>query len=98
MIDEDKDLYKRLYVNYVNRLFYYEYSILCGAMGLALCMDNKEYFKYRVRMNINENYEKVFTKDDKSNIYTVLNEEHIVSSVNNNVKDKLLEDLTILVN
>ena len=98
MIDEDKDLYKRLYVHYVNRLFYYEYSILCGAMGLALCMDNKEYFKYRVRMNINENYEKVFTKDDKSNIYTVLNEEHIVSSVNNNVKDKLLEDLTILVN
>jgi hypothetical protein len=98
MIDEDKDLYKRLYAHYVNRLFYYEYSILCGAMGLALCMDNKEYFKYRVRMNINENYEKVFTKDDKSNIYTVLNEEHIVSSVNNNVKDKLLEDLTILVN
>ena len=91
MSEYNKDMYKRTYNTYENRLLQYEYEELFADVGLALCVIKKEYFKDRVRIDFNEKNEMVFKKDDKSNIYTVLNE-----SYNNNIKDLLIEDLSNL--
>jgi|688.fasta_scaffold01901_4 hypothetical protein len=91
MSDYDKEKYKRNYKCYEAVRVYNEYQFVMADVGLALCMDNKNYFKDMVKLDFNDNKYTIFTKVEKSNIYAVLNESH-----GNECKNLLLEDLSDL--